>query len=624
MVGKLLTVVFEPDGRRVFVSAGMTILEAARRTGVGLRSECGGRGVCGKCRVIVRDQHAVSDITDVERKHLSKVEIECGYRLACQTRVLKDVSIMIPLESRLESIKILTSGFERIVNLDPMVRKVYVALSKPSLTDVKPDFERLSDAVGVVEIDYDVLKILPNILHESNWSVTVVLYGDRIIGVESGDTANEVYGLAVDIGTSKVVCHLMDLKRGETVGVGSMENPQVIHGEDIISRIAYASSDSRNLHELQKLVIDCINNILNGLCGKYGVDSGRIYELLFVGNTAMHHIFLGIQPKYLALSPYTPAIKRPINVKAKDLSININPNGIVSTLPLIAGFVGSDAVADILATGIHEFDGNALLIDIGTNTEIVLGGRDGMICCSCASGPAFEGAHIKHGMKAVSGAIERVKISRGLEVEYSTVDGSKPRGLCGSAIIDVVAELFRHGVIDRQGRFNKNIEAQRLRRGESGIEFIIAWASETGVGYDITVTQKDIREVQLAKAAIYSGCSILMGKKGVTEKDIDRIFIAGAFGNYINPENAKVIGLIPDVPIEKIMFVGNAAIAGAKMVLLSKDLRMQAESILKLINYHELAADPNFNNEFMNALPIPHADINRFPSVKELIIHPNI
>ena len=625
-----LTVTFEPDGKKVRVRAGTKVLHAAKKASVSIRSECGGRGVCGKCKVIIKSADAVSEMSGAEKKLFSQREIREGYRLSCQTRIFKNVVVMVPLESRVETRKIELYGIEREVEINPLVRKVHVELKKPTLSDVRPDLERLLEAVedqleigGALEFDFDVLKGLPETLRCSKWNVTVVLWNNRVINVEPGDTANEMFGMAVDIGTSKIVCHLVDLKSGETLAIGSIENPQILHGEDVISRITYASIGNPNLTTLQKLVVDGINKVFGEACQKAGIDPNKVYEAVVVGNSAMHHLFLGIQPKYLALSPYTPAVKRSISLAAKNFNIgNMNPRGVVTTLPIIAGFVGADAVADILATGMHESEDNTLLVDIGTNTEIVVGNKEDMICCSCASGPAFEGAHIKDGMKAVTGAIERVRITPKLEVEYETIGGGKPRGLCGSAVIDAVAEMFKHGIIDHHGRFNPNVATPRLKRTDEGLEFIIAWRNETATGKEITVTQKDVREIQLAKAAIYTGCSILMKKKKLNEENVNILFIAGAFGNYINPENAKVIGLIPDIPTRKIKFVGNTAVTGAKMALLSERVRKSADSLLRVIQYHELAADPEFNLEFINAIPIPNKIVDRFPSVKKYLNTP--
>ncbi|MEM1550280.1 MAG: ASKHA domain-containing protein [Candidatus Methanomethylicia archaeon] len=622
-----LNVSFEPEGKRVKVKYGSTIFNAAMEAGIRIRSECGGIGFCGKCKVVVKDVNAVSGLNDIERRFLSEFEIHEGYRLACQTEVLNDVTVFIPHESFIGFLKMEISGIERSINLNPLIKKFYLRLFKPSLIDAKPDFERLQESlinvIGrrvIFDIDYEVLKVLPEVLRSADWNVTTTLWGDnRIISVEAGDTSREIYGFAVDIGTSKIVGHLVNLVNGETIAIGGIENPQMIYGEDVLSRVSYASINIENLKDLQKLVIDGINRVLFELCDKVNVNPNRIYEVVIVGNTVMHHLFLGVTPKYLALSPYTPVFKRSINLVAKDLNLNINPTGVITVLPIIAGFVGSDAIADVLATGIHKLDENSLLIDIGTNTEIFIGNRSDLICCSCASGPAFEGMHIKYGMRAVEGAIEKVTIDSNLDVEYKVIGDIKPKGICGSATIDIIAGLFKNGVIDRFGKFNVDIRSRRIKRSSEGFEFIIAFSDETSIGRDIVFSQRDIREIQLAKAAIYSGCYILMKKKNLGLDDINRVFIAGAFGNYIDVENAKIIGLIPDIPSDKVKFVGNTAIVGAKMALLSSEVRSEAESLANIIRYHELAADPNFQMEFLNSIPIPHKELDRFPNVKKLL-----
>jgi uncharacterized 2Fe-2S/4Fe-4S cluster protein (DUF4445 family) len=612
-----VTVVFEPEGKRIETSLGNTVFQVAEEAGIGIRSECGGEGLCGKCRVIIKNSEAVSEATEAERKQLLQPEIDSGYRLACQTRIFRNVAVMIPPESRLESRKIQVLGLERKVKLSPYVKKFHLALPKPTLSDIRPDLERILDAlsqqnqnVGSLEIDYEILKKLPNIFRDANWDVTVTVWNDhRIIAVELGDTSTDLYGFAVDIGTSKIAGHLVDLTSGKTVAIGAIENPQIIHGEDVMTRITFAAVDNANLETLQKLAVDSVNKVLHQACTKAMVDPGRVYYLTVVGNTAMHHFFLGIQPKYIALSPFTPAIKRQINVAAKELKIGINPRGLITFLPIIAGFVGADAVADLLATGMYESDELSLLIDIGTNTEVFVGDKDDILCCSCASGPAFEGAHITHGMKAVTGAIERVRISSDLDVEYETIGGVKPKGLCGSAVIDVVAEILKRGMINSEGRFNPQMKIRRLRKKGGKREFIVAWGYETATGKEITVKQKDIRQIQLAKAAIYTGCSILLKTKKLRGKDLDRVFIAGAFGNYIKPENAKFIGLVPDVPTHKIRFVGNTAVTGAKMALISKNMREKIDLISKKVRYLELANDPAFNQEFIKALSFPRRRI---------------
>jgi uncharacterized 2Fe-2S/4Fe-4S cluster protein (DUF4445 family) len=629
-MGSKVTIAFEPEGRKVKVPYGVTVLKAAKEASVGIRSECGGRGSCGKCKIIIKESDATSKVTATEKKLLSKQEISSGYRLACQTRILMNALIMLPPESMLTSRKIQVLGFERRVKLQPALKKFHVQLSEPTLSDLKPDLERLLDALSKqvpnsqeLETDYNLLKNLPSVLRGANWRATVTVWGDKkIISIEPGDTSNLCYGFAVDVGTSKIVGHLVDLTTGETVGAGSVENPQIMHGEDIITRITFATTKKANLEVLQTLAVDGINKVLHAACTEAKVNPRNVYETTVVGNTAMHHLLLGIQPKYLALSPFSPAIRKQLNVEAKELKIKTNPSGIVTFLPVIAGFVGADAVADILTTNIHESDELSLLIDIGTNTEILVGNKDDILCCSCASGPAFEGVHIKHGVKAITGAIEKARIrkttSSKLQFEYETIDGAKPTGLCGSAMIDIVAEMFKHKIIDNQGRFIIKNDSKMLRKTGDEIEFVLVGCGETATGKDITVTQKDINEIQLAKAAIYSGCLILLTEKKLEEADLDRVFIAGAFGNHINLENAKITGLIPDIPIEKISFVGNTAVTGAKTVLKSISIREKFETILKKVRYLELATHKNFSREFVDALFIPHKNLDKFYSIKKV------
>ncbi|MGB9854315.1 MAG: ASKHA domain-containing protein [Candidatus Bathyarchaeales archaeon] len=627
-MGKFITVVFEPEGRKVRIDSGTSIFEAARKSGVIIRSECGGRGLCGKCRVIVADKNTVTEIRETEKKHLSLAEISSGYRLACCAVLKNDVLVMIPEESRVGARKIQVFGLESHVPLSSLVKKFYITLIRPTLFDAKPDLERvlafLKDKFGLdkLKIDYEVLKKLPSILRRANWKITVTLWNERkIIAVEEGDTSNEAFGLAVDIGTSKIVGCLVDLATGRTVGVSFIENPQILYGEDVVSRIAFAANNGKKLKILQKLILKGVNDVINYACAQASVNPNNVYEATIVGNTVMHHFFLGITPKYVAVSPFTPSLRKPLDIKAKELNIKICPEGNIHILPVIAGFVGADAVADVLSSGIYKSKELSLLLDIGTNTEVFLGNSQDILSCSCASGPAFEGAHIKNGMKAVTGAIEKISIrpDSNYKVEYETVDDAAPTGLCGSAMIDIVAEMFKHGIINKRGRFNAHVKTPRLRMGGGDSEFVVVWKGESGTGRDITVTQKDIDEIQLAKAAIFAGCWILMKRKHVDVNALNQVFIAGSFGSYINPGNAKLIGLVPDVPTEKIKFVGNTALTGAKMALISKEARKTAETLSNRVRYIELACDHDFRTEFADAMFIPHKNLDRFPSVKKYL-----
>ncbi len=617
---------FEPEGKKLLTDMGLNILDAAKEGGVGIRSECGGKGKCGKCRIIIEDQRNVSEVTNTERQHLTPEEIYQGNRLACMTSIHGDLVVFIPSETRLSVRRIQVQGMEQPTKLEPNVKKINLVMKKPTVQNpIADDFNILSNLEKLsnlqeLEFEYELLRILPDVLRKGDWNVTITTLGDRsVIDLEPFDTTSRIFGFAIDIGTSKLVGYLVDLNSGEVVGVGSMENPQIAYGEDILSRISHAEETPDNKQRLQNLVTEGINGIIQMACEDSGVEPREIYELTVVGNTAMFSLFLGIQTKYLHLAPYIPGVKGPTIVKAKELNINANPRASVHVLPNIAGYVGADAVGDVLATAIHKMDEMCLLVDVGTNGEVFVGNEEEIVSCSCAAGPAFEGVHIQHGLKAVTGAIERIKIEpKSFNVKYETIGGSKPVGICGSGIIDAVAEMFKCGIITDRGKFN-NIESQRMVRIEGRPEFVVAWKEETNTGKNITVSMKDTEEIQLAKAAIHTGCTVLMEKKKVTEEDIDRVFIAGAFGNYINPESAKFLGLIPDISTEKISFAGNTALAGAKMALVSKDVRKTAQRLSRWIRYVELMAEPNFQKEFINSTLIPYRYLDRYPSVKKYL-----
>jgi len=615
-------VVFQPEGKRVKIEVGSNLLESAKLAGVDLTSICGGKGTCGKCKVVVERMESVSPITKVEERVLTSEEISKGYRLACRTQISNSLVVRIPEESRTGKQRLQVEGIETPVKLEPFVRKYFITLSKPTLEDSRSDFGRLIEELrkhyGVTDvgIEYEVVKPLASVLRDADWKITVTVWDDKeIVNIESGDTTKRCFGYAVDIGTTKLAGYLLNLDTGKVMAVGSLMNPQIPYGEDVIARIAY-----KDHKELQHVVVEGINQILKDLCDKVGVGFGEVYEMTAVGNTAMHHLFLNINPKYVALSPYTPVIREGVDVKASEVGVKINPYGNVHALPVIAGFVGADSVADILATEIYRRDELCLALDIGTNTEVVLGNKDWMLACSCASGPAFEGAHIKHGMRAASGAIEKVTIDpENLEVKYKTIDDVKPCGICGSAIVDIPAEMLKTGVIDVNGTMNACPNLPRLREKEGVKEFVIAWKEETSTGGDIVITQKDLREIQLAKAAMHTGAATLMKEAKVTEKDIDLVFIAGAFGSYIDPENARIIGMYPEVPLKKVRVVGNAAGTGARMALVSKTAREIAEEISKKVKYVELANDRSFQNELMNSSFMPYADLSKYPETSKLL-----
>ena len=620
---KFVTLTIEPYGIKSEFEKGACLLDALKAVGLKIRSECGGRGICGKCRVILKDSSKISEVTKSETECLSKFELDSGLRLACCSSVMQSTTAFIPEESRAIIRKFLIEGTEKPVTVEPAIRKFYVKLGKPSLSDVRSDVQRLLDSLKdvygleIIRVDYQLSKSLPEILRKAKWKVTATIWDDsEIISVEPGDTSKKAYGIAIDIGTSKILGYLSNLINGDLITVGSLENPQIIHGEDVISRISFASQGEGSLRRMQKLTVEGINVVVRQVCKKSRCAPRHIYEMTVVGNTAMHHLFLGIQPKYLGTSPYVPVVSDAIDVKAKELSIRVNPSANVHVLPVIAGFVGADAIADIISTGIYRSSQLSLVLDIGTNPEVILGDKRGMMACSCASGPAFEGAHITCGTKAVSGAIERLQIEpESFEVKYQTVGNTKPVGICGSGIIDGVANLLRCQLIDRKGIFVEQTSTPRVRTRNGEKEFVLVFQKE-GAKQDIVITPKDIEQIQLAKAAIYAGCSILMKKKRVQPENIKRMFVAGAFGNYINLDNAKLIGMLPDVSTKNIRFVGNAAGAGVRMALISRRYRRKASLIRSKIRYVELASDPDFQTEFTSAMFFPHKDLRRFPSFR--------
>jgi len=624
----MYTVTFQPSGMKIKVAEGTTVLEAANEAGIGIDAPCGGKGTCGKCKIYL-NKGELGDITAAERKKLTEEELENGCRLACKATVLKTCTIDVPEESLLGEQKILIEGSDTEIKVDPLVKVYSVVLPTPSLEDNKCDWYRIEDEIAKVseyqklDMNLSLLRQLPNIIRDNDFDLSVTMFKNRIIDI-SRRNENRLYGAAVDIGTTTMVAYIMDLVSGEIVGVGSMMNPQIPYGDDLMARISYSFQQDR-LEKLQSVVVNGVSKIIADGCEKAGITPNDIKEVTIVGNTAMHHIFMGIYPKYLSLAPYCPAVQQAVDYMPSDIGLNINPMGNVHILPVVAGFVGADHLAVILSCDIHNRDEMTLALDVGTNGEIVLGNKDGMACCSAAAGPALEGSCISYGMRAADGAIEKVKMKRGnLRVDYKTINGSKPQGICGSGIIDLVAEMLKTAAIDVTGRIREELEddIERIREGDKGYEFVVEWARKTKQRKDIVITSNDLREVQLAKAAMYAGTSILMETKGITVDDIDRVLIAGAFGSYIDVENAMTIGLFPEVPLEKVKSVGNAAGTGARMSLLSKDKREEEKEILNKLRYVELATHSTFQTQFVEAMNFPHKDLSLFKNVMKNVSAP--
>ncbi len=619
---------FQPEGRRLEVPVGSKIIDAVRLASIDIQAPCGDLGLCGRCRaVFTKGGDLVEPPTGAELSLLTPEELEAGYRLTCQCTVAKPgrIVVTVPNESRAGHQRLVVAGYTPQFKVAPVVSKAVVELKAPLLQHISADSDQLLSVLNemgckVDRMSLEAMRLLPEVVRQGGWVLTAVLRGKEVLWLEPSDRSARLFGFAVDVGTTKLAGYLVDLRTGATVATASLPNPQISYGEDVISRVTYWSESQEKAQEIQRAVIQGVNRLLRDACLAADVSPNEIYDVTVVGNTAMHHIFFGISPRYTAVSPFPVAVKQPFDVRAKDLKVEANPEAYVHALPPIAGFVGSDTVAGILATEMYRSEETCLFIDIGTNAEIVVGNREQLTCCSSPAGPAFEGRHIKHGMRASTGAIETVWIDpTDYNVGYKTVDDAKPRGLCGSGIIDTVAQLFKTGVIGRSGRFNQ-VDSPRLRNlGGKDAEFVIAWKRETEHGQDITMTSHDVQEVLLAKAAVYSAASILMRRLGLEVKDIQRLYVAGAFGTYVDVTSSLLIGMYPEVPVSRVQFVGNTAGSGARMALLSEEMRRAADKISKDARYLELSSDSLFESEFTKALWLPHREDARFPHVMKIV-----
>ncbi|HUT36425.1 MAG TPA: ASKHA domain-containing protein [Planctomycetota bacterium] len=609
-----IKVTFEPEGKAAYVLPGSLVLEAAARAGIIVDTPCGGRGTCGKCRVVVRDGCAAPTAT--ERRLLKPKELASGVRLACQAKLVRETAITVPDASRFFEQRILTTGVRRVTRLCPAVAKRAARVAEPTLDAARADADRVLDALGSAgrRLDLGAARQLPAALRAADHQITAVLHGDDVIAFEPGDTTGRCFGAAFDIGTTTVVGSLLDLTTGHEVALGARTNPQVAFGDDVVARITCAT-EGDGLRELQAKIVECINDILGEMAAKAGIAREAIYEMTTVGNTTMNHLLLGLDPRHIAQMPFPAAVRGSLTVPAAELGIAIHPRGRVYTMPNIAGFVGGDTVGVILAADLPARRKPTLAVDIGTNGEMVLGTRKRLVACSTAAGPAFEGARIRFGMRAADGAIEQVRF--GDDVETSVVGDAPPRGLCGSALIDALAELLRAGILEPSGRLRGPGDLPRrlpkaIRRrvvpGERGNDFVLADRAETSLGEPILLTQADIRQVQLAKGAIRAGIEVLKKHLGVDDAGIDAILLAGGFGNFIRRRNALRIGLLPPVEHERIHFIGNAALVGAKMVLACTDYRAQAEAVSREVEYLELGGLPEFQAHFAEAMLFPESD----------------
>ncbi|OUJ18173.1 putative Fe-S clusters-containing protein containing DUF4445 domain [Methanonatronarchaeum thermophilum] len=622
-------IVFEPDGKTIEIEKGKTILDAADKADIDIKSDCGGKGTCGKCIIKIEEGHqSISPLISEEKDSLCKEEIEEGYRYACAAKIQNpgtEVTVSIPSRSRRDKQVILEEGLHVDIELDPQIHKYQIKPEKPSLKDDLSDYERLQKilkqeyGLEVDDIAVNTLRKLPkklrNDLGRFKEKFTVTLNKNKIIKIEDSHQ-EKYYGIAIDIGTTTVVAYLVDMTTGEIIDIASEMNPQMRYGEDVMTRVTTTFSEENGMNKMQDTIIKGVNRLISELSEDNNIDKKDILEVTAVGNTGMHHIFAGIHPEFISKSPYVQGIRDAVNLTPADAGVEIYEDGNIHILPTVSGWMGADTIGCLLTTTPYKQDPIQLMIDVGTNGEIVLGNKDRMIGASCAAGPALEGAHMKYGMRAAPGAIQYINLNEELEPQLDVIGDQPPKGICGSGIIDAIAELVRTGIINKDGTYNKNAETDRLRETESGLEYVLAYKSEYNSKHDVTLTNQDIREVQLAKGAISAGAHILMDELGIDKPD--EIMLAGAFGNYIDKISALTIGLFPEVGIDDIKMAGNAAGVGARLALIDKNKRQKARELPTQIKYYRLATHEDFDMEFARAQYFPHMEMDKYPNYEKI------
>ncbi len=584
-----------PEEKEIFISVGSSLIEASLEAGIPINTPCGGKGTCGKCKVRITPPPPP---TPQEKKILSSSQIKKGWRLACQHQVTETVTVEIPPSSRFYQQVILTRLKEGRFHLSPPLKKITLDIPSPSLKDQRDLLTRLKESSPLdLKIDLSTLRTLPSSLPRPG-KVRVLVNEKEILTI--GEVPSPLMGIAIDLGTTTIVGYLVNMETGEVKDVHSLTNPQITYGDDVISRIQYAITQKNGLEELQKVVLNALNQLIEELCLRNNIPKEGIFEITIAGNSAMYHLLLGVDPSLLSYSPYISVWREALYLSAKEVGIEINPRGRVYLLPNIACFVGGDTSALILSTGIHTQKGVRVALDLGTNGEIVLSIDGKLTVTSTAMGPAFEGARLSQGMRAELGAIQRVKINQ--DVEINVIGGVKPRGICGSGAVDTVAELLKWGIIEENGRLRSREELKGkvppkiLKRLEKG-KFILFKDEE-----EVALTQRDIREIQLAKGAVRAGLRVLLKLKGLQEEDIDELLVAGGFGNYISKRSAQKIGLLPSIEKEKIKMIGNAAGAGARMALICTRCRKKISRLVEKVEFLELGGKKEFQEEFTSQL----------------------
>ncbi len=630
---------FDPDNVDIVVKEGANLLETAIAAGVHINASCGGNGVCGTCKVLIKTGEVKSNRTE----KLSEEEYKQGLRQACQSSIITDLTVYVPVESKLEravlsretkkTAEVLATGWR----FKPALSKLLVELPPPTLTDNTDDLSRLLRGLRQhynlrnISVDFSVIKKLAKVLRNGHWKVTVTTLitaakprtkewrRPRVINIEPGDTREKHYSLAFDIGTTTVCGQLLDLNQGKVIAESIDYNGQISYGQDVITRIAYSQKPG-GLKKLQRVVVATINGVIAKLLTQSQINAKYIGHIILAGNTTMTQIVLGLNPKYIRLMPYIPVANFFPPIRANSLGIKVGKQVYLFTFPSVASYVGGDIVSGIVGTGVYQRKNLTFYMDVGTNGEIVIGNSDWMVTASCSAGPAFEGGGIKHGIVASEGAIEGCDINpSNFEPVISTIGKTKPKGICGSGLINIIAGLLETGVISQKGEFNTDLPTGRIRKGTDGYEYVLSWAPETQIGKDIVITEVDIDNLIRAKAAMYAGCQTLVKSVGLTCPGLEQVIIAGAFGSNIDIEKAITIGLLPDLPLDRFIFIGNGSLLGARLTSFSRDLLDDARRVANMMTNFELSENTDFTNNYVAALFLPHTNAGEFPSVSKTL-----
>ncbi|OQY58499.1 MAG: ferredoxin [Desulfobacteraceae bacterium 4572_88] len=630
---------FLPHDQETMVQDGETLIRAAMEAGVHINASCGGEGVCGKCRVIVEQGAIEGGISE----KLSQEDLKSGYRLACKSLVREDIVVRIPVESHVdasvlnmqktprETARIEQPDFEELREeglFIPPVEKIYLELPEPDAQDHLPDVTRL---VSFLKLNHDehrlvvrlpVIRKLPDVLRKDGFKVTATLARpvqkgrkSHIINVESGDTTDRNYAIAMDIGTTTIYGQLIDLGTGNVLAQAGDFNAQISYGEDVITRIMYAEKPG-GLEKLQEVVIKTVNSVIRKIIRRAKIDRDEVSTITLAGNTTMTQLMLKVNPRYIRRAPYVPASTMYPPISAVSLGMDLGEHVTALVYPQVSSYVGGDIVAGVMGSGMYRSEALTLFIDIGTNAEIVIGNKDWLACAACSAGPAFEGGGIQFGMRAAKGAIEDFSIDPfTLEPMNMTIGNVRVKGICGSGLIIMVATLFEMGVIDSLGKFDRDLDTPRIRKTDGVWEYVLAWKDETQIDRDVVLTEVDIENLIRAKGAIYSGCQTLLEEVGMSIHDIERIILAGGFGSYVDLEKATVIGLLPEIDPDKVTFIGNGSLMGAKMSSLSNHIRHDVVEVTRKMTNFELSETPSYMNNYVAALFLPHTDINLFPKL---------